>query len=1506
MANVHRSVVLLFLLPACFAYYPFGQDRRGRGTVDLEGIERIGTDSIDGAGEILDDVLIEIDEPPPVLRGGGVWRAHYAVTSARTDLRAQIQIARDGATVSDVYDVELDATDAELLLPVADTEVARARLIVADSFGNVAAEVTGLFAIDSTPAAIPPFVFDVGDITNHHVVYVFSAGCGDAVSLALTESDQAPTAGWAPCIEAARADPPSITLTDQQGDRTIRVWTMDRVGNVSTAPGKKKIVLDTVPPDATLLLPDDGALLGIDDPIAWTSSDLHLGAAPVVVEVSRDSGASYAGLGMAQAAIGMTTLAGVAPSPTARVRILVTDLAGNATMTGNDADVSWDDIRPAPPPLTLVSAALTASTGVTVSLTSCSDTPSVLISEAGTMPAKGATGFTGCTTANRSLGITGDGVHTLYAWGKDANGNVSATASTVSVELDTSPPAVALLAPSTGVALAPGIFNVTWTASDAHFTGTPVALSLSTDGGANYGPAFATVAALPATFAWTVTAPPNTSQARVRLVATDALGLQATVDSGDFAITSLPPGVSGVTSECSTNSGAPSSLPIVKTTFSASDAFVNITHHCLLLRTNPPTSNDPCWVPLGSPAKNITVTDFPFRLGFLPKASPIRAYTKNVVGLISAAGQVACFHDPGTPPVVTNVAAFSSDAPSTPYVPSDVTVAAGADVYVTWNATFTNPAGATPISFEYTTDDVAWAPGPTGLTNGANGACAVKGGQTGCYQWVAGAPTGSFFRVRVFAEDTHSLRSVRMATPPNNAPGLNFLAGNPETGVGGSALSTTFSTQPGVITRSHLPGRLVVSKEGVVYFSDPVNGVFWVDPLTGTSRFVVRYGAAEQDGVVESAAGPGTATLIAGPDTMLTIDGLERLWIRHNTTILRVEVNPVTLLPTTVTKVLGGGSDVIGQGVSPALVAVWPDRITALPNGDLIFMSDAHGFRVLHEQTQLVDSVRFSGTQDYGGGPVDLTACDISDPAITFDPVTSAIRQIAARGSCLAADFATFGPTGAAVPNAERVIAPSLNFSAGFIHFTGRDGERYLYEQYGLQHLYRYNLMYMPDHWEPILGSGFGPMGYAVFGMCPEADEPLEVNRVLPLACKTEANDVFVDGAGIPTWVSYGKIYGLDPGGKVTRLMGQGLDFGDGASALSVRIPRIDFIQRWLAGGGDDRVLWIDGMLGRIKEARIAGLASTIAGNGRSGGANVDDVVTPPNQKPIYAYAIQDASPSFAVDPSNGDLYYAEDLDDTFLTSQYLRYVRSTNRWQRLVGATGATNSFSNPSTDGQPGALILPDSVYRYVLGINSGQLFVGASRRNGLVQNVDAFLKNYALADGTQTHVSGHQGFVSNEFCDGNFDGAGVSVDNKEACTMSLFASFPSYPAVRDGAKWLVMSQTGEVMEVADAPGTKIKKRTPPLPALSWAYRRVSGSEEVFYYCHSGTGRLFELRFDAGHLPLQNGTVTELPWNLPTARCTYSALLYVPDRGGANGSLIFGYTQNGYYGIAELTALP
>jgi hypothetical protein len=394
-----------------------------------------------------------------------------------------------------------------------------------------------------------------------------------------------------------------------------------------------------------------------------------------------------------------------------------------------------------------------------------------------------------------------------------------------------------------------------------------------------------------------------------------------------------------------------------------------------------------------TPALSINFSDFYFRVGFTPGAYDVYGWVKDRAGNISslsASGsgtastdKASITYQPGTPPVITDVLATSSDTPSTPPDSTDLSAPTGSSVYIRWKATDDQAFPATPISLYYTTDDATYTLIANNIANSANTGCTLSGTDTGCYKWTNGSPTNSYLRIRVTARDSNSMESFAVATPLNVMPPIQFIAGNTEAGLNGSANSAMFFNELSQNTVTD-PHSLVVTPEGTIYFRDIRRGILVVSPTDGIQKiFIPTTGTASGDG------GPVTSATLRLP-VKIALDYQNRLLIYDYDRIRRVNtaVNPMTI-----STIIGGGA-LTADGTAPlslqisALTSYANANIAyspffALPNGDIYFQSDGWGqkpstgfrIRVYKSALNQIQSVYVSGTGDNYNAAQDITQC---------------------------------------------------------------------------------------------------------------------------------------------------------------------------------------------------------------------------------------------------------------------------------------------------------------------------------------------------------------------------------------------------------------------------------------------------------------------------------------------------------------------------------------------------
>lgn len=250
----------------------------------------------------------------------------------------------------------------------------------------------------------------------------------------VSSSSTAPAAGavgWA-------ASAPSSFVFAGEGNRTLYAWTKDRAGNVSAA-ASRTVLVDSSLPTVTFTMGWYVRTLTPGVNISGTDASGITG-----YYVSTDSTPpSASGAGWLTTAPTTVTLTASDGSKT--LYAWTRDAAGKVSNAASRTTV-LDRVAPA---VSLSAPTVTRTRAIAITVTD-SDANGVTgwrLSESATAPAPGAAGWLTTRPTSYTLVSAGDGAKAIYAWGKDAAGNVSAVSSR-SVMLDTVAPTVTVSAPA--------------------------------------------------------------------------------------------------------------------------------------------------------------------------------------------------------------------------------------------------------------------------------------------------------------------------------------------------------------------------------------------------------------------------------------------------------------------------------------------------------------------------------------------------------------------------------------------------------------------------------------------------------------------------------------------------------------------------------------------------------------------------------------------------------------------------------------------------------------------------------------------------------------------------------------------------------------------------------------------------------------------------------------------------------------------------------------------------
>lgn len=242
------------------------------------------------------------------------------------------------------------------------------------------------------------------------------------------------SAGWVP------GTPVGFNFNPLQADgpRTLYVWAMDRAGQISAA-GQDSILLDRVAPGATLDV-TASAVNGSTAPVAISGSDT--GGSGVDRYCVKDTSSPPAESDACFVTPAPTTGPVSGPDGTKTLYGFTRDVAGNVSAAASDT-VLLDTVAPAATLVIGPAATNTNSVAVTVGGNPGTGAPlnGYCVKSSPSVPAAGDACFSGTPPATGTISTAGEGTKTLYAFTRDAAGNVSAAATDTVIYDTTSPTA---------------------------------------------------------------------------------------------------------------------------------------------------------------------------------------------------------------------------------------------------------------------------------------------------------------------------------------------------------------------------------------------------------------------------------------------------------------------------------------------------------------------------------------------------------------------------------------------------------------------------------------------------------------------------------------------------------------------------------------------------------------------------------------------------------------------------------------------------------------------------------------------------------------------------------------------------------------------------------------------------------------------------------------------------------------------------------------------------------
>ena len=230
----------------------------------------------------------------------------------------------------------------------------------------------------------------------------------------------------------------SVTFASGDGNKTLYLWAIDNEGTISSAK-TISLTLDTQPPLASLSFTPSLIKGGSTQTISFTASDTGVGLKTLDLYFSSNGGISYSLL--THLANNDTSYSWTVPNidtTNAKIKFIATDLTNSAT-TNYSNIFTIDSTAPSSPTIARTSSAASNSTTIALSVTCSADYDKIFFSQLSTTPNESDANWELCN-ASKSFSIAyGDGLKTIYAFTKDAVGNISSS-SNVTMTLDTTAP----------------------------------------------------------------------------------------------------------------------------------------------------------------------------------------------------------------------------------------------------------------------------------------------------------------------------------------------------------------------------------------------------------------------------------------------------------------------------------------------------------------------------------------------------------------------------------------------------------------------------------------------------------------------------------------------------------------------------------------------------------------------------------------------------------------------------------------------------------------------------------------------------------------------------------------------------------------------------------------------------------------------------------------------------------------------------------------------------------
>lgn len=1404
--------------------------------------------------------------PPPV-RGGQTYSLAWTATELNTTTSLNFTVdfyngsawSTIGTTASTTGPLSNTAFTKSWTVPSLNISNAKFRVSFTDRAGNSNTVTSADFTIDSIAPALA--ISSPANNSYHRSSATLTGTCETGLNITFSGDIQA-TFNIA-CSGGSFNQ--LVNFSDNDGTKTINLSQTDAAGNITTV--SRDLIRDEVAPVMTKTGGISPDFTKNNTPNAW--SGVCEGNYTISVSGSQTTTFNCTS-GSWSWTPSSKTVDGVYSYD-----LVQTDAAGNTSAP--PLTLSWE--RDATPPVFAVTAPFALSSGGTKNLLNNASSVSLTGSCEGTNTIQvtgDATNTFSCSSSSwtwNSPTFTTDATRSFVFNQTDSAGNISTL--TLNWTRDTTGPALTIA--KTLVKSNTDTETFTGNCEDGltiTVSGTQSTTTTCTSG------------------AWSFTTASNTTDATrtYSFAQTNATSNTTTVSVDWIRETNVP-----TVSSFSTTAPDPTTSSFIPVNLSATSANseVNISHMCIKSNNSTkPLSDDGCFIAVNSPSvgqalsPSLSLTNYSYLLGWSPITYNVFVWVmdeaKNISDL-SAAGTgtdgtdtLSRTYDPGQPPTIWDVVAGNDPNMTNPPTRAQSSVPAGSDVYVRWKTSDNTAIPTNGITLYYTADEISFTEIVSGLSL-ANHGCTGYSLQAdeGCYKWTGGSPLNTSYKIRVKVTDADGT-STQLVSNPMNSDTIKIIAGNTESGLGGSAQTALFFTRKNGSEAD--PHSLVVTNNGRFFVADYKRGILTIDPTDGKQKvFIPTTGTSSGDG------GPAESATLRYP-TKIALDYQGRLLIMDTNRIRRVDLNQST---PTIETIIGGGSDTGDTVANPLDVSIythssnsWTTRgmvFFATPNGDIYFHSDYalkdynktfYRIRIYKASTGQVISKYFTGNGDNYDATTDLMKCRLHNPGLRFDISTSELTGVRTNNyrhynypdcdsdnnpATTSGDryvVSYYDPaTFAAISAYDGHMSYYISFVA-----TGMDGNVYAFGD--RSYLNRINFDGTVTR---ILGSG-------TRGVCADGTNAT--------SCNMDLQDFFISTSGKIYMLEGGQIRTVDENGQVVTLFGQRRSYGDGVNALNARFDNINTINRLDNG----KILVGDSASYYIKEFEIEGNVSVVAGDG-----NYKSY--PSTSVDVKQQGFYDGS-WWVANKANGDIYLRE-----YAYGQIHRLNRATNLYERVVGC-GATDYWN---ADGMTGNSKKCNGNQSYALpiGFDGTNLLTANMKYNGTELHWEDFmLKLYDSTDSyRQSHVAGSNG---SDTYDGGYGGICTTGSTAASCKMPYYSYYGLVHWDAANNRWIFnrnrdsTSQGREIWTVTQG-GTVDKIAYLARRALSYHYMKV-GATEYLYYCHDN-GRIYQ------HNITTDSDMGALNWQISNLNCKGLSLEYNP----TNNSLLFPFEQNGLFGVAE-----